>query len=63
MHLRRGQCYTKSPGGSFGGQCATGFTGRREGEGVAGAPNHPGKRAILVSGRIDHGAFDLAAEG
>jgi len=35
---------------------------RMEGEGVVGAPNHSGKRAILVGGGIDRGAFDLAAE-
>ncbi|VTZ28012.1 hypothetical protein MPC1_7350001 [Methylocella tundrae] len=34
-----------------------------EQEGVVGAPNHSGKRAILVGGGIDRGAFDLAAEG
>jgi S-DNA-T family DNA segregation ATPase FtsK/SpoIIIE len=34
-----------------------------EKEGVVGAPNHSGKRAILVGGGIDRGAFDLAAEG
>jgi S-DNA-T family DNA segregation ATPase FtsK/SpoIIIE len=36
---------------------------RMEEEGVVGAPNHSGKRAILVGGGIDRGAFDLAAEG
>jgi S-DNA-T family DNA segregation ATPase FtsK/SpoIIIE len=36
---------------------------RMEQEGVVGAPNHSGKRAILVGGGIDRGAFDLAAEG
>ncbi len=36
---------------------------RMEDEGVVGAPNHSGKRAILVGGGIDRGAFDLAAEG
>jgi S-DNA-T family DNA segregation ATPase FtsK/SpoIIIE len=35
---------------------------RMEQEGVVGAPNHSGKRAILVGGGIDRGAFDLAAE-
>ena len=36
---------------------------RMEKEGVVGAPNHSGKRAILVGGGIDRGAFDVAAEG
>jgi len=36
---------------------------RMEQEGVVGAPNHSGKRAILVGGGIDSGAFDVAAEG
>jgi S-DNA-T family DNA segregation ATPase FtsK/SpoIIIE len=36
---------------------------RMEEEGVVGAPNHSGKRAILVGGGVDRGAFDLAAEG
>ncbi|ACB94117.1 DNA translocase FtsK [Beijerinckia indica] len=36
---------------------------RMEKEGVVGAPNHAGKRAILVGGGVDRGAFDLAAEG
>ena len=36
---------------------------RMEQEGVVGAPNHSGKRAILVGGGIDRGAFDLAGEG
>jgi S-DNA-T family DNA segregation ATPase FtsK/SpoIIIE len=36
---------------------------RMEEEGIVGAPNHSGKRAILVGGGIDRGAFDLAAEG
>jgi S-DNA-T family DNA segregation ATPase FtsK/SpoIIIE len=36
---------------------------RMEQEGVVGAPNHSGKRAILVGGGIDRGAFDLAVEG
>ncbi len=36
---------------------------RMEKEGVVGAPNHSGKRAILVGGGVDRGAFDLAAEG
>jgi S-DNA-T family DNA segregation ATPase FtsK/SpoIIIE len=36
---------------------------RMEEEGVVGAPNHSGKRAILVGGGIDRGAFDLAGEG
>jgi DNA segregation ATPase FtsK/SpoIIIE, S-DNA-T family len=35
---------------------------RMEQEGVVGAPNHSGKRAILVGGGIDRGAFDLANE-
>jgi len=33
---------------------------RMEEEGVVGAPNHSGKRAILVGGGVDRGAFDLA---
>ncbi|WOJ89175.1 DNA translocase FtsK 4TM domain-containing protein [Methylocapsa polymorpha] len=36
---------------------------RMEKEGVVGAPNHSGKRTILVGGGIDRGAFDVAAEG
>ena len=36
---------------------------RMEDEGIVGAPNHSGKRAILVGGGIDRGAFDLAKEG
>jgi S-DNA-T family DNA segregation ATPase FtsK/SpoIIIE len=36
---------------------------RMEQEGVVGAPNHSGKRTILVGDGIDRGAFDLAAEG
>ena len=36
---------------------------RMEQEGIVGAPNHSGKRAILVGGGIDRGAFDVAAEG
>ncbi len=32
---------------------------RMEKEGVIGAPNHSGKRAILVGGGIDRGAYDL----
>ncbi|MGB6175547.1 MAG: DNA translocase FtsK, partial [Methylocella sp.] len=36
---------------------------RMEQEGVVGAPNHSGKRAILVGGGIDRGAFDVAADG
>jgi DNA segregation ATPase FtsK/SpoIIIE, S-DNA-T family len=32
---------------------------RMEKEGVVGAANHAGKRAILVGGGIDRGAFDL----
>ncbi|MBO0732732.1 MAG: DNA translocase FtsK [Methylocapsa sp.] len=34
---------------------------RMEEEGIVGAPNHSGKRAILVGGGIDRGAFDLAS--
>jgi DNA segregation ATPase FtsK/SpoIIIE, S-DNA-T family len=34
---------------------------RMEQEGVVGAPNHSGKRAILTGGGIDRGAFDVAA--
>ena len=36
---------------------------RMEQEGVVGAPNHSGKRAILAGGGIDRGAFDVAAGG
>ncbi|HEY8030937.1 MAG TPA: DNA translocase FtsK [Methylocella sp.] len=36
---------------------------RMEQEGVVGAPNHSGKRAILVGGGIDRGAFDLDDDG
>jgi S-DNA-T family DNA segregation ATPase FtsK/SpoIIIE len=36
---------------------------RMEKEGVVGAPNHSGKRTIIVGGGIDRGAYDLAAEG
>ncbi|MGH6936504.1 MAG: DNA translocase FtsK, partial [Methylocella sp.] len=36
---------------------------RMEQEGVFGAPNHSGKRAILVGGGIDRGAFDLVDDG
>jgi S-DNA-T family DNA segregation ATPase FtsK/SpoIIIE len=36
---------------------------RMEEEGVVGAPNHSGKRTILVGGGVDRGAFDLAREG
>jgi S-DNA-T family DNA segregation ATPase FtsK/SpoIIIE len=36
---------------------------RMEQEGVVGAPNHSGKRAILVGGGIDRGAFDVADDG
>jgi S-DNA-T family DNA segregation ATPase FtsK/SpoIIIE len=32
---------------------------RMEKEGVVGAANHAGKRAILVGGGVDRGAFDL----
>ncbi len=32
---------------------------RMEKEGVIGAPNHSGKRAILVGGGVDRGAYDL----
>ena len=32
---------------------------RMEREGVVGAPNHSGKRSILVGGGIDRGAFEL----
>ncbi|MGI8569320.1 MAG: DNA translocase FtsK [Methylocella sp.] len=35
---------------------------RMEQEGVVGAPNHSGKRAILAGGGIDRGAFDLASD-
>jgi S-DNA-T family DNA segregation ATPase FtsK/SpoIIIE len=34
---------------------------RMEKEGVVGAPNHAGKREILVGGGIDRGAFDIEA--
>ncbi len=33
---------------------------RMEKEGVVGAPNHSGKRTILVGGGVDRGAFELA---
>ncbi len=33
---------------------------RMEKEGVIGAPNHSGKRTILVGGGVDRGAFELA---
>ena len=36
---------------------------RMEKEGVVGAPNHSGKRAILVGGGIDRGAFDVRGGG
>ncbi len=36
---------------------------RMEQEGVVGAPNHSGKRAILAGGGIDRGAFDVADDG
>ena len=36
---------------------------RMEQEGVVGAPNDSGKRAILAGGGIDRGAFDVAAGG
>ena len=32
---------------------------RMEKEGMIGAPNHSGKRAILVGGGVDRGAYDL----
>jgi S-DNA-T family DNA segregation ATPase FtsK/SpoIIIE len=32
---------------------------RMEREGVVGTPNHSGKRAILVGGGVDRGAFEL----
>jgi S-DNA-T family DNA segregation ATPase FtsK/SpoIIIE len=35
---------------------------RMEKEGVVGAANHAGKRAILVGGGIDRGAFDMDAD-
>ena len=34
---------------------------RMEKEGVVSAPNHAGKREILVGGGIDRGAFDIEA--
>ncbi|WP_026607014.1 FtsK/SpoIIIE family DNA translocase [Methylocapsa acidiphila] len=34
---------------------------RMEQEGVVSAPNHSGKRTILVGGGVDRGAFDLAS--
>src|ERR1700730_11840948 len=36
---------------------------RMEEEGIVGAPNHSGKRAILVGDGIDRGAFDVADDG
>ena len=35
---------------------------RMEKEGVIGAPNHSGKRTILVGGGIDRGAYDLQVQ-
>ena len=35
---------------------------RMEKEGVVGAPNHSGKREILVGGGVDRGAFEVAGE-
>ena len=35
---------------------------RMEKEGVVSAPNHSGKRIILVGGGIDRGAFDLGGD-
>jgi S-DNA-T family DNA segregation ATPase FtsK/SpoIIIE len=32
-----------------------------EQEGVVSAPNHAGKREILVGGGVDRGAFDMDA--
>jgi len=34
---------------------------RMEQEGVVSAPNHSGKREILVGGGVDRGAFDIEA--
>ena len=34
---------------------------RMEKEGVVSAPNHAGKREILVGGGVDRGAFDIEA--
>ncbi|HXW73089.1 MAG TPA: DNA translocase FtsK [Methylocella sp.] len=48
---------------SIGYNKAASLVERMEEEGIVGAPNHSGKRAILVGGGIDRGAFDLAAEG
>jgi S-DNA-T family DNA segregation ATPase FtsK/SpoIIIE len=44
---------------SIGYNKAASLVERMEKEGVVGAPNHSGKRAILVGGGIDRGAFDL----
>jgi DNA segregation ATPase FtsK/SpoIIIE, S-DNA-T family len=35
---------------------------RMEKEGVVSAPNHSGKRTILVGGGIDRGAFEPAGD-
>jgi S-DNA-T family DNA segregation ATPase FtsK/SpoIIIE len=48
---------------SIGYNKAASLVERMEQEGIVGAPNHSGKRAILVGGGIDRGAFDLAGEG
>jgi S-DNA-T family DNA segregation ATPase FtsK/SpoIIIE len=48
---------------SIGYNKAASLVERMEQEGVVGAPNHSGKRAILVGGGVDRGAFDLAGEG
>jgi S-DNA-T family DNA segregation ATPase FtsK/SpoIIIE len=48
---------------SIGYNKAASLVERMEQEGIVGAPNHSGKRAILVGGGIDRGAFELADEG
>jgi S-DNA-T family DNA segregation ATPase FtsK/SpoIIIE len=47
---------------SIGYNKAASLVERMEEEGIVGAPNHSGKRAILVGSGIDRGAFDLAKE-
>jgi S-DNA-T family DNA segregation ATPase FtsK/SpoIIIE len=47
---------------SIGYNKAASLVERMEQEGIVGAPNHSGKRAILVGGGVDRGAFDLANE-